>query len=141
MSLLGRAHRVVCNSLEFMQALPLNVLPSFLVSLALSNNRMSELANSSFSGLALLERPPLSLLPCWCLWSVLLPQTMLMPIVHVDVCGLLLLEVVLASKIYAANGEHVDVCGPHCHQRLCWCLWSVLSPDSKMMPVVLGGES
>lgn len=43
--------KVVCRSLKFTQALPLNKLPSHRIALALSNIRMSEMENNLFSGL------------------------------------------------------------------------------------------
>lgn len=47
-SLMGK---VVCSSLKFTQALPLNKLSSHRIALALSNIRMSEMENNLFSGL------------------------------------------------------------------------------------------
>ena len=76
------------------------------VALAQSNDRMSEVKNDSFYRLGLLERPPWSVLPleamlfsvdqatagpwraCWCPLSMLLPKAELMPMGHVDICGL-----------------------------------------------------
>lgn len=63
MSLLSRADRMVCISLELAQTQPLNTLASHTIILALSNDRMSEVENESFSGLDLLEKPLWSLLP------------------------------------------------------------------------------
>lgn len=89
MSLPCRADRVVGSRLELTR--PSNMLPSCIITLALSNDRISEMKNGSFSGMDLLGRPPWSILllqPCWPLWYLLLPQAMLKPEVHVDVCGL-----------------------------------------------------
>lgn len=52
--------------------------------------------------------------PCWCLWSMLLSKTMLMPMVHVNVCGLCY------------------------HRRPCWHLWSMLLLEAMWMSVFLG---
>ncbi|XP_060044257.1 adhesion G protein-coupled receptor A3 isoform X3 [Erinaceus europaeus] len=53
----GRAEgKVVCSSLELTQVLPPDALPNRTVTLILSNNKISELKNGSFSGLSLLER-------------------------------------------------------------------------------------
>lgn len=70
-SLPSRLGRVVCRSLELGQIQPLNKLPSPTVALALSNDRMFEMKNGSFTGLGLHKIPP---------WSVLLPEAVL-------VCG------------------------------------------------------
>lgn len=43
------------------QTPPLDMLPSYMIALFLSNDRVSEMNNSSFSGLDLLER---TLRPC-----------------------------------------------------------------------------
>ncbi|XP_030688056.1 adhesion G protein-coupled receptor A3 [Globicephala melas] len=48
--------KVVCSSLELAQVLPPDTLPNRTVTLILSNNKISELKNGSFSGLSLLER-------------------------------------------------------------------------------------
>ncbi|XP_075400595.1 adhesion G protein-coupled receptor A3 isoform X2 [Tenrec ecaudatus] len=48
--------KVVCSSLELAQVLPPDALPNRTVTLILSNNKISELKNGSFSGLSLLER-------------------------------------------------------------------------------------
>lgn len=67
MSLLSRVERVVSSSLELVQTqhfIPtLNTLPSYKISLTLSNHRMSKMKNSSFSELDLLKRPSWSMLP------------------------------------------------------------------------------
>ena len=55
MLLSDRAGRVVCSVLELMWAQLPNVLTSCLTTLALSNNKISEMKNSSFSGLGLLQ--------------------------------------------------------------------------------------
>lgn len=55
MPLLSRADRMMSNSLELVPAEPLNMLPSLTTALVLSNNRMSEVKKSSFSGLDLLK--------------------------------------------------------------------------------------
>lgn len=65
--------RVVCGSLEVVQSQPLKVLPSHMMALVLSNDRMSEIQNSSFSGLDVLDRP---------LWPMLLPKAMLVSMAH-----------------------------------------------------------
>lgn len=62
------AAAIVSNSV-FAQTLPPNLRLSCIITLALSNCRMSELEISSFSGLGLLERPS---------WSVLPPETTVM---------------------------------------------------------------
>lgn len=98
MLLLRRAGKVVCTNLGLSQALFPNMLPNVLFQVL---SRISEI--EIFSGLDLLENPLWSMLPmetmlvsmnhahrqgtCWCLWSVLLPQAVLMPGVHTDVCG------------------------------------------------------
>lgn len=51
MSLLSRADRVVNSSLELVQAQPLNMMPSLTAALVLSNNRLPEVKDSSFTGL------------------------------------------------------------------------------------------
>ncbi|XP_044874302.1 adhesion G protein-coupled receptor A3 isoform X2 [Mauremys mutica] len=48
--------KVVCSSLELARVLPPDALPNRTVTLILSNNKISELKNGSFSGLSLLER-------------------------------------------------------------------------------------
>ncbi|XP_061047263.1 adhesion G protein-coupled receptor A3 isoform X3 [Eubalaena glacialis] len=48
--------KVVCSSLELAQVLPPDTVPNRTVTLILSNNKISELKNGSFSGLSLLER-------------------------------------------------------------------------------------
>ncbi|KAM7168416.1 adhesion G protein-coupled receptor A3 isoform 2-T3 [Macrochelys suwanniensis] len=48
--------KVICSSLELARALPPDALPNRTVTLILSNNKISELKNGSFSGLSLLER-------------------------------------------------------------------------------------
>ncbi|XP_057402652.1 adhesion G protein-coupled receptor A3 isoform X6 [Balaenoptera acutorostrata] len=48
--------KVVCSSLELAQVLPPDTVPNCTVTLILSNNKISELKNGSFSGLSLLER-------------------------------------------------------------------------------------
>uniref|UniRef100_A0A5F8HL95 Adhesion G protein-coupled receptor A3 n=1 Tax=Monodelphis domestica TaxID=13616 RepID=A0A5F8HL95_MONDO len=48
--------KVVCSSLDLAQVLPPDTLPNRTVTLILSNNKISELKNGSFSGLSLLER-------------------------------------------------------------------------------------
>lgn len=48
----------VYSSPEFVQIQPQKTLPSHTITLALSNDGMSELKNGSFSGLGILERPP-----------------------------------------------------------------------------------
>ena len=75
-SLPSRLGRVLCRSLELGQTQPLNKLPSPTMTLALSNDRMFEMKNGSFTGLGLHKTPP---------WSVLLPETVL-------VCGHALTE-------------------------------------------------
>ncbi|EDL99907.1 G protein-coupled receptor 125 (predicted), isoform CRA_b [Rattus norvegicus] len=52
----GAEGKVVCSSLELAQVLPPDTLPNRTVTLILSNNKISELKNGSFSGLSLLER-------------------------------------------------------------------------------------
>lgn len=63
MTLPHRVARVVCSSLELVQALPPNSLPMRTIALALSNGRMSKMESSLFSGLSLLERSLWSMLP------------------------------------------------------------------------------
>lgn len=72
MLVLSRADRVVFSSLELMQVLPPNTLPSSTIILALSNSKMLEMENSPFSGLDLLERYP---------WSMMPPEAMLVSVV------------------------------------------------------------
>ncbi|KAK2521405.1 Adgra3 [Columba guinea] len=48
--------KVVCSNLELAQVLPPEALPNRTVTLILSNNKITELKNGSFSGLHLLER-------------------------------------------------------------------------------------
>ncbi|KAF1565349.1 UNVERIFIED_CONTAM: Adhesion G protein-coupled receptor A3, partial [Eudyptes pachyrhynchus] len=48
--------KVVCSNLELAQVLPHEALPNRTVTLILSNNKITELKNGSFSGLNLLER-------------------------------------------------------------------------------------
>uniref|UniRef100_F6WDX1 Adhesion G protein-coupled receptor A3 n=2 Tax=Ornithorhynchus anatinus TaxID=9258 RepID=F6WDX1_ORNAN len=48
--------KVVCSSLDLARVLPPDTLPNRTVTLILSNNKISELKNGSFSGLNLLER-------------------------------------------------------------------------------------
>uniref|UniRef100_A0A8C3J052 Adhesion G protein-coupled receptor A3 n=1 Tax=Chrysemys picta bellii TaxID=8478 RepID=A0A8C3J052_CHRPI len=48
--------KMVCSSLELVRVLPPDALPNRTVTLILSNNKISELKNGSFSGLSLLER-------------------------------------------------------------------------------------
>ncbi|XP_043369997.1 adhesion G protein-coupled receptor A3 isoform X2 [Dermochelys coriacea] len=48
--------KVVCSSLELARVLPPDALPNRTVTLILSNNKISELKNGSFSGLSFLER-------------------------------------------------------------------------------------
>nr|XP_014436598.1 adhesion G protein-coupled receptor A3 isoform X4 [Pelodiscus sinensis] len=48
--------KVVCSSLELARVLPPDALPNRTVTLILSNNKILELKNGSFSGLSLLER-------------------------------------------------------------------------------------
>ncbi|XP_052636306.1 adhesion G protein-coupled receptor A3 isoform X2 [Harpia harpyja] len=48
--------KVVCSNLELVQVLPPEALPNRTVTLILSNNKITELKNGSFSGLHLLER-------------------------------------------------------------------------------------
>lgn len=48
--------KVVCSNLELAHVLPPEALPNRTVTLILSNNRITELKNCSFSGLNLLER-------------------------------------------------------------------------------------
>lgn len=88
-----------------------------MITLALNNNRISEMENSSFSGLGLLERPSKSMLP---------------------------LETMLVSKICATLEKHVGgIPGPCCHSkpcqclRSCGCLWTVLPPGAMLISVVL----
>lgn len=72
MSKLRTGNRVVCSSLELAQTQSLNRLPCCTITLVLSKDGMSEMENSSFSGLDLLERP---------LWSVLAIEAMLVSMV------------------------------------------------------------
>lgn len=66
MSLLSRADRMVCNSLEPVQTQPPKTMSSPKIALALSNHGMSKMKNSSFSRLDLPKRPPWSMLPTPC---------------------------------------------------------------------------
>ena len=80
-----------------------NLQLSGLIPLAMSNNRMSVIQNSFFSGLGLLERPP---------WSVLSQEAMLMSVVHA------ISQNELMSLVCAAFPDHVDACdlyGLCCH--------------------------
>lgn len=54
---------MVYTSLELTQTQSWNMLPSHIIILALSNYRMSDLKNGSFSVLDLLKRPLRSILP------------------------------------------------------------------------------
>lgn len=105
----SRASRVMCRSLELVQALPPNLLLSCMMALALNNYRMSGMENVSFSGMGLLERP---------LWSVLPPETMVI------------------SLVYLTAGGKMDICGLGCCPMLYWYLWSMLPP--KAMSIVCG---
>ena len=91
-SLPSRVRRVVFGSLELLQTQPPNKLPTAVIILALSNNRVFEIKTGSFSGLCLLERPP---------WEVLLP------------------EVMLVSVVYAAAMGCVNACSSCCHWKPC----------------------
>lgn len=83
---------------------------------------------------------------CWCPWSMMLPQTVFMPVVHVDISGLCCqLELMLSSMIHAvvcvATCDHVmlmvcfnttgqmDVCGLSCYLKPCRCVWFMLPPS------------
>lgn len=91
MSSPSRAGRVVYSSSELGQVLPLSALPNFSKIILTLNDKTLEMKNSSFSGLSILERLPWSSKDflcygwrlCWCLWSVLLPESMLMFVGHV----------------------------------------------------------
>ena len=63
----------MCSSLELAQTQPPNMLPSHKISLALSNNRMSEVKNDSFSGSEYHLRSS---------WSILPPEAMLASVVY-----------------------------------------------------------
>lgn len=58
MALPSKACRVVYSTLELAQALTLKTLPSHMITLALSNDRASEMENTSFSGLGFLITSP-----------------------------------------------------------------------------------
>ena len=79
------------------------LLHSCMIALILSSDRMSRRKKSSCSELYLLKRPPWSILPLEATFVSKLPQAMLKPEVHVDVCDL------------TAAGSHVDVPGPRYH--------------------------
>lgn len=78
---------------------------------------------------------------CWCPWFMMTPQVVLMSVVHVDVCGLTAtwdpgdiceLYCCWRSPVYGLE-DHVDFCDPFCHQRLHWCLWSMLLSATMLM--------
>lgn len=111
-SLPSRLGGVVWKSLELGQTQPLNKLPSPTVVLALSNDRMFEMKNGSFTGLNLHKTPP---------WSVPVLEAVL-------VCGqaltggdadvhpaMLPQSVSCRSLAHADAANHVDVPGPY------WC--------------------
>jgi hypothetical protein len=50
------ASSVVCSSLELAWAMSPIMLPSCMITLALSNSRIAKMENGSFSGLSLLQR-------------------------------------------------------------------------------------
>lgn len=129
MFLLSRASRLVCSSLQLTQTQPLNTLPNHAITLALSNYRMSEMKNGSFSWLDLLEIS---------LWSILPPEAMMLSMVHavapdqveaLDSCvspwsglpleAMLMSEAILMSVVHTAMGrrwpsypqDYVDVHG------------------------------
>lgn len=60
--------KVMCSSLELMQALPLNTRHGCMVALALSYDSVFKMENSLFSGLGVLKRPP---------WPTMLLEVML----------------------------------------------------------------
>lgn len=73
MFLPSRAIGVVYSNLELMQTQHQYMLPSHIIVLTLSNYRMSELKNASFSGLNLLKG---------LLWSILPSEAMMVSVVH-----------------------------------------------------------
>lgn len=72
--------------------------------------------------------------PCWCLWSILVPEDICMFITwaaawgHVDIflCSMLPLKAILMSEIYVTKEGHVGICSLWCCLRSCWSAWSVL---------------
>lgn len=105
-SLLCRTNRMICSSLELEQTQPPNMCPTCMITMVLSNNRMSEMKkNSSFPRLDLLKRP---------IWSVLSLEAMLVSRIH---CPRLYssLRLMWMPIICATTGGHVDVLG------LCYC--------------------
>lgn len=123
MSLLRRASRVKCSSLELEKALPSphqHAAQPYKITLALSNNMISKMKNGTFSRLSLLGNLP---------WSPLLPET-------TGACEPDCYP--MTSTVCAAAGGHDDVHSPCCHQSG----WSggiptsVLPLESILMSVV-----
>lgn len=103
MALPSRASRVVCPSLQILKALPPNLLLGSMIPLDMSNNGISMIENSSFSGWGLLERPPLSVLP---------QEVILVSVVHVTS------QKELMSSVCGASLNCVDASVPYslcCH--------------------------
>ena len=140
MFLLSRASRLVCSSLQLTQTQPLNTLPNHAITLALSNYRISEMKNGSFSGLNLLEIS---------LWSILPPEAMMLSMVHavapdqveaLDSCvspwsglpleAMLMSEAILMSVVHTAMGQEVAILSP----RLCGCSWFVQPSEATLRP-------
>lgn len=98
----------MCSSLELTPALPLNSLPSPMITLALSNNKLSEIKNGSLVWIKLPQKNTKVCAaaeghagihsPCYSQGSWWWLRSMLPP------------EAVLMCMICAADGSHVDGC-------------------------------
>lgn len=105
-----RPGRVAYSTLKLAQALPLNTLPSYMITLALSDNRVSKMKNTSFPGLGFLIRSPWFPQRSW--WCLLpMPQ-------QGDI-----------SMVCAATPDRVDAC------RSCGCPWSVQQLEAMLVSV------
>lgn len=119
------------------------MLPSLSISLSLSNDGMSEQVSL---------KDPYDLgcpwRPSWYLWSMLLPQAVLIAEVLVEVCVLyywwrpcqcllpmILPKAMVMSMVYSSPGGHVEVYGPCYHWRPCECHWSVLPSEAMLIEV------
>lgn len=57
----------------------------------------------------------------------MLPEAMLMSMSHAATEGNVWVHGSTAAR------DHVDICGPRCHQTVCRCPWCVLQPEAMWM--------
>lgn len=151
-SLLSRASRVMCSSLELVQtasdhAFQQNGSPDseqqkdiqdreqFIFWIGMPQKTSRVLA--AHGGPVDICDPCYSQETCWCLWSILLPLAMLMT--YGSPLSVLLPEATMLSMACATSwGQvnisflcyHVDGHGPCYHLEPCWCVWPVVLSEA-----------